>query len=1002
MKILEYIGLDIARVKATYRKVCDAIRHDDFRAAQVKKLTSLTHGKFYRAKLDDADRLLFSLVRHNDEVCALMLEVIANHDYDKSRFLRGALIDETKIPDIDIVEAVQEAQAVRYLHPEHTAIHLLDKPISFDDTQEAIYRQPPPLIVVGSAGSGKTALTLEKLKHAEGEVLYVTHSAFLAASARDLYYANGFEHSGQEAVFLSYREFVESIRVPAGREATWRDFSGWFQRMRQAFKDIDSHQAFEEIRGVIAAGAGGILSREDYRALGVRQSIFALERRDQLYDLFEKYQAWLHDAKLYDLNLVAQEWLVLAAPRYDFVVVDEVQDLTIAQLSLVLKTLKKAGNFLLCGDSNQIVHPNFFSWGQVKSLFWHDPKLADRQELRVLSANFRNGLEATRTANLLLKIKQRRFGSIDRESNFLVQAVGGETGQVALLADKDAVKRELDKNIRQSTQFAVLVMRDEDKAEARKYFSTPLLFSIHEAKGLEYENIVLYRFVSDHRAEFAEIVEGVDPTDLAADTLDYRRARDKSDKSLEVYKFFVNALYVALTRAVKNLFIIESDTGHPLFGLLDLAIGEQMKVEAKQSSLEDWQKEARKLELQGKQEQAEAIRRDILKQAPPPWPVFDETKVRETLVKVFREQAPGSKQKQQLFEYATCHDEPQLALYLTLEAKFDMGQSFEKQRTTLGRKSYTAYFSHNFKDILRLCERHGIEHRLPMNQTSLMAAAAAGNLPLVEALLERGADREAVDQYGYNALHWAMRAAFNDPKFAAGPFAALFERLAPPSIDVNTGERLVRIDRHLSEYFLFQTLWTLFKSRFTHMQRRPFGAFETQAIIEAWQHLPTNVVRPERNKRQHLSSVLSRNEVERDYAYNRALFMRVSQGWYQFNPRLSVRRRVGEEEQWIPLYGALNLPLISEFAREVVWGRIDKYLILAGLPMHTTPIIAEREIARLEAAEKARVQREAEDIAALEHRMAEMERIMQRRSAEEAKRLAIERLGRGVKGGKKR
>ncbi|MHB9103423.1 MAG: hypothetical protein ACYC2E_18180, partial [Sulfuricella sp.] len=217
MKILEYIGLDTSRVKAAYRKVTDAIGRDDFRAAQVKKLASLTHGKFYRAKLDDADQLLFSLVRHNDEVCALMLEVIANHDYDKSRFLRGAAIDEAKIPDIDAAEAVKEAQPVRYLHPEHTAIHLLDKPISFDDTQEAIYRQPPPLIVVGSAGSGKTALTLEKLKHAEGEVLYVTHSAYLAQNARELYYANGFEHAGQEAVFLSYREFVESLRVPVGR-----------------------------------------------------------------------------------------------------------------------------------------------------------------------------------------------------------------------------------------------------------------------------------------------------------------------------------------------------------------------------------------------------------------------------------------------------------------------------------------------------------------------------------------------------------------------------------------------------------------------------------------------------------------------------------------------------------------------------------------------------------------------------------------------------------------
>ena len=260
MKILEYIGLDTTHVKASYRKVVDAIARDDFRAAQVKKLVNLTHGKFYRAKLDDADRLLFSLVRHGDEVYALMLEVIANHDYAKSRFLRGALIDEAKIPDINANEAIKEAQQVRYLHPERTTIHLLDKPISFDDTQEAIFLQPPPLIIVGSAGSGKTALTLEKLKHAEGEVLYVTHSAYLAQSARSLYYTNGFAHVGQEAMFLSYREFVETIRVPIGREATWRDFSGWFSRMRQAFKDIDGHQAFEEIRGVISAGASGILS----------------------------------------------------------------------------------------------------------------------------------------------------------------------------------------------------------------------------------------------------------------------------------------------------------------------------------------------------------------------------------------------------------------------------------------------------------------------------------------------------------------------------------------------------------------------------------------------------------------------------------------------------------------------------------------------------------------------------------------------------------------------
>lgn len=995
MRILEYTDLDTSRAKTGYRKAVEAIARNDFHAAQVKKLAG--HGKLYRARLDDTNRLLFTLLRKGDEVCALMLEVILNHDYNSSRFLRGAAIDEAKIPDIDAREAVAEAQPLRYLHPTNPAIHLLDKPISFDDAQEAIYRQPPPLILIGSAGSGKTALTLEKMKSAEGEVLYVTHSAFLAKNARDLYYANGFEHAGQEAVFLSYREFIESIRVPTGREASWRNFSAWFGRMRQSFKSLDAHQVFEEIRGVIAADAAGVLSREAYRALGVRQSIFPENQRDALYDVFEKYRAWLAENRLYDLNLVAQEWQALATPRYDFVVIDEVQDITAIQLALVLKTLKKPGHFLLCGDSNQIVHPNFFSWSRVKSLFWQDPQLAERQELRVLTANFRNGLEATRVANQLLKIKHRRFGSIDRESNFLVQAIGGDSGQVALIADKDAVKRDLDQKIRQSTQFAVLVMRDEDKAEAKKYFATPLLFSIHEAKGLEYENIVLYRFVSDHRAEFAAIVDGVAKTDLATDALDYRRARDKSDKSLEVYKFFVNALYVALTRAIRNLYVIESDHGHPLFDLLDMRAG-QTHVEVKKSTLEDWQKEARKLELQGKQEQADAIRRGILRQTAAPWPVFDTTKVTELLSKVFREQAPGSKFKQQLYEYACCYDLPMLAQ----EARFEAAWSFERQRVNLGRKTYMHYFGGRVsKDILRQCEQHGLEHRLPMNQTPLMAAAAAGNLPLTEALLERGADREAADDYGWNALHWAMREAFLDPAFARGPFAALYDLLAPACVDVNTGDRLVRIDRHLSEYFLFQTCWTLFKSRFTHPQRRHNGAFETQVILDAWQHLPSGVVRPERNKRTHLSGVLARNEVERDYAYNRALFKRVAQGWYQFNPQLSVRRRQGEDAGWMPVFQALNLPLIHEFAWDNGWAAVSDhiadYLSLAGMPECPAPIAAERRIAH---------EREQQAVAqaALERqRTAQQAAARERESrtaapwgTKEAMRLEIERIRREI------
>jgi hypothetical protein len=492
---------------------------------------------------------------------------------------------------------------------------------------------------------------------------------------------------------------------------------------------------------------------------------------------------------------------------------------------------------------------------------------------------------------------------------------------------------------------AVLVMRDEDKAAARRCFGTPLLFSVHEAKGLEYENIVLYRFVSDHRAEFAELVAGVRREDLCSETLEYRRAKDKSDKSVEVYKFFVNALYVALTRAVKNLYLIESDTAHPLFALLDLGAGASAQVEARASSREDWQKEAHRLELQGKQEQAEAIRRDILKQTPPPWPVFDEARLRETLVRVFREQAPGSKQKQQLYEYAACYQEPVLAGWLASEAGFGAARGYEKQPPACANLS---------RPITQKLQGHPApvrpaRRRAPHADESDAAdgGGARRQRALLEALLAR-ARRSPAPTTTAATPCTGPQEAFDQPAFARGPFAAIHELVAPASVDVQAGERLVRIDRHLAEYFLFQTLWVLFKSRFTHAGRRPYCAFDTAAVLSAWEHMPANVVRPERNKRTHVSSVLSRNEVDRDYAYNRALFWRVAQGWYQFNPALAVRRRVAEEESWQPIYQALNLPLIHEFTPDFHWGRAQDYFVRANLPPPSVPVAAERWVQRRE------------------------------------------------------
>ena len=563
----------------------------------------------------------------------------------------------------------------------------------------------------------------------------------------------------------------------------FRDFRGFFERHRGRLAFADAHQCFEELRGVITAEPTGVLTLEEYLSLGVRQSIFSAEQRALLHGVLPAWRGWLERSTLYEPNLVAHAFLSRMSPRYDFVAVDEVQDLTAVQLALVLKSLKAAGQFIVTGDANQIVHPNFFSWAKVKTLFWRGIGLDEGRDVAVLDVSYRNSEAVTAVANNLLKLKHARFGSVDRESNALMRAVAGINGGVHGVETGSSGVAELDENTRRSPRTAVVVLRDEDKAHARQHFHTPLVFSVHEAKGLEYENIILYRFVSGERRLFAELCEGVSDAALAKETLEYLRAKDKTDKSLEVYKFFVNALYVALTRAVANAWLVEDDPTHPIWKKLGVVFGEGgQQILVAEASIEDWQAEAHRLEQQGKLEQAEAIRVTVLRLEPVPWTVLNEAALAALAVKALDPQGVSNKARQQLLDYACFHRDAAIAHCLAA-ARFAPAEHYWQQGPQVVRRLRQPYEARNFKDLLWQTEQHGVDFRTPMNLTPLMAAAYAGNARLVEALLARGARRELRDHLGHLALHWALRRAYEDEAFVRGAPGTVYDVLASPSFD---------------------------------------------------------------------------------------------------------------------------------------------------------------------------------------------------------------------------
>ena len=915
MQVLLYNELNTKTIPGLV-KLIQFLENDDFQSADVKKVGD----NLYRSKLNRNDRIIFSIYQHLGKPYALILEYIKNHAYEKSRFLnQNVNLDESKIPTIKTPDELK-ADVLVYVNPSHKSFNLLDKIVSFDDSQQSVYDLQPPLVIIGSAGSGKTALTLEKMKHAVGDVLYVTQSAYLVKNSRDLYYAHNYDNEDQQVDFLSFQEFLESIHVPEGNPVTFQRFQQWFSRHKQGKQLSDAHKLFEEFRGVITGPATdkSWLSQKDYLALGIKETIFLQEEREAVYSIFEKYLSFLQENKLYDSNIVSHQYLNKLQARYDFVIVDEVQDLTNIQLYLIIKSLHQAHDFILCGDSNQIVHPNFFSWPKVKSLFYKQEDLGGAENLiRILNTNYRNSPQVTEIANKILKIKNNRFGSIDKESHYLVESNGHTQGEVVFLQDNDRIKQELDKKTKASTRFAVIVMTPEQKPMAQLHFSTPLVFTIQEAKGLEYENIILYNFLSQEEQRYREISQGVIAEDLDKD-IKFSRAKDKTDKSLEIYKFYINSLYVALTRAIKNLYWIESAPKQKLLNLigLDNALA-SLEIVDSNSSLDDWRQEAHKLELQGKQEQAERIREEILKQKTPNWTVNTGDSLETLKQKAFEQD--NKKAKLELFEYALVYEDRKL-LNSLIKANFKPALNPDKGLQLLQQKHYAAYSFKKPDAALKQVNQFGPDFRNIFNQTPLMVAAWTGNVEVIKALFEQGADTEKIDENGFSALQIALSQASRDDHYARKKLAETYPSLEPTSISIQVDGRLIKLDKHQMEFFMLNMMIALFYRELPKKVINLGGAFSSQDFVDAVEHMPNSVLPERRKKRAYLSSILSKNEFTRDGKDNRKLFFRIKHGHYLFNPDLALK----VEDEWVSIYDLLSIDkLANQHKKQEEWWRVD-------------------------------------------------------------------------------
>jgi hypothetical protein len=251
--------------------------------------------------------------------------------------------------------------------------------------QYAVVRAPGPVLLSGSAGSGKTTIAVHRLAAALGtaedvRALYLTYSPWLRDHAarlfHDLLACRGDVFAAAPG-FLTVHELYRTLIAERGGAAPgavvdYPEFARWYEGQ---FRRPDAALAWEEIRGIVKGAsldpARPLLPREEYEALGRKRAPAFIGERSRLHLVARRWQEHLEIGRRLDEIDLCRLALASVPPGglYDHLVCDEAQDLAEIQMELLLRLVpgRSLGGLFLAGDPQQVINPSGFRWAEVRS-----------------------------------------------------------------------------------------------------------------------------------------------------------------------------------------------------------------------------------------------------------------------------------------------------------------------------------------------------------------------------------------------------------------------------------------------------------------------------------------------------------------------------------------------------------------------------------------------------------------------------------------------------------
>lgn len=434
-----------------------------------------------------------------------------------------------------------------------------------------------PIIVRGGPGSGKSTVALYRAKllaerYPDAKIAYTTYTKALARASEEQLRALMPEDFGQVRVQtvdqLGYHQLgkIETIGVVLGPGdvLTNQFIEEAIEPRKAAIRRYNARYISGEIFDIIELH--GLDTCEKYLASSRpgKRSRLAEKHRQLIWETYVDFMERVKNNKSMTWASLRRRTLEklrcgeLTAP-YDFMIVDEGQDLSPETLQMLACMVKTPGGLYITADANQTLYESAFSWNALRE-GW--PEATHYS----LSKNYRN------SAEVVSAIEELRQSIADQDSEVTL-APGGASGpkpEVVYCSPDDKEERliqwlkETHLNAREPYKnMAILVAGDQKRAaevgvklskslKAQRinanYMSSKDLrldadcikiLSFHTSKGLEFPVVVLW-----------DVIEGVLPKDVS--DLPSEEAQEEEIKERRLF-------YVGCSRAMRHLAVFTAE-----------------------------------------------------------------------------------------------------------------------------------------------------------------------------------------------------------------------------------------------------------------------------------------------------------------------------------------------------------------------------------------------------------------------------------------------------------